>query len=150
MKTLTIEDVAFSAPASTRASAVPSPAARWGGRILAGLPLLFMTVDAAMKLAAVPQVLEASAKLGFVPSSVTVIGVAELVAVVLTLFQRTRVFGSVLLSAYLGGAVCVHVQHHDPLFSHTLFPIYFAVMIWGGLALLDARVRALSPFAGRA
>jgi hypothetical protein len=42
--------------------------------------------------------------------------------------------------------VAVHVQHSDPTFSHTLFPIYFAIMIWGGLSLLDGRIRALSPF----
>jgi len=29
---------------------------------------------------------------------------------------------------------------------HTLFPIYFATMIGGGLSLLDRRVRAISPF----
>jgi hypothetical protein len=31
----------------------------------------------------------------------------------------------------------------DPILSHTLFPIYFGVLVWGGLYLRDRRVRAL-------
>ena len=31
----------------------------------------------------------------------------------------------------------------SPLFSHTLFPIYVAALIWGGLYLRDDRVRAM-------
>jgi hypothetical protein len=34
----------------------------------------------------------------------------------------------------------------DPLFSHTLFPVYFAALIWGGLYLRNPRVRALAPW----
>jgi hypothetical protein len=35
----------------------------------------------------------------------------------------------------------LRLQH--PLLSHTLFPIYVAVMLWLPLWLRDARVRAL-------
>jgi hypothetical protein len=35
------------------------------------------------------------------------------------------------------------VRIGSPLFSHTLFPIYLAVLIWGGLYLRDSRLRAL-------
>jgi len=48
-----------------------------------------------------------------------------------------------LLTGYLGGAVATHVRVGDPLMSHVLFPIYFAVLIWGGLYLRDRRVQAL-------
>ena len=144
MKTLSIEDLVF-APSS--APAAPSRGKVWTGRVLAGLPLLFLTWDAAMKLLAVPQVVEASSRLGFAPGTLPVLGVAELAAVVLTLVRRTRVLGAVLLTAYLGGAVETHVRLGDPLLSHTLFPIYFAALIWGGLSLLDARIREASPFA---
>ena len=40
-------------------------------------------------------------------------------------------------------AIATHVRVENPLFSHTLFPIYVAVFVWGGLALRDRRVRAL-------
>jgi hypothetical protein len=144
MEALTIDDVSLAPVVS---STTVSRRTVWLGRILAGLPLAFLTFDAALKLLAVPQVIEASAKLGFGASTLPLLGTVELLGVLLTLARRSRVFGAVLLSAYLGGAVCIHVQHSDPLFSHTLFPIYFAAMIWSGFALIDARVRALSPFA---
>lgn len=144
MKILTIEEAAL---AHLSTPPAPSPSKTWTGRILAGLPLLFLTWDGAMKLIAVPQVVEASARLGFAKSTLPVLGVVELAAVLLTLFRRTRVFGAVLLTAYLGGAVETHVRLGDPLFTHTLFPIYFAALIWGGLSLLDTRIRAASPFA---
>lgn len=35
------------------------------------------------------------------------------------------------------------MQRDNPLFSHTLFPIYVAVLLWGGLYLRDERVRGL-------
>jgi hypothetical protein len=143
MKTLTIEEATF-APVTARA-AKSSPRRVWSGRVLAGLPLLFMVWDASVKLLAIPQVVEASAKLGFARGTLPVLGSVELVAIILVLFHRTRVFGAVVLTAYLGGAVATHVQHGDPLFTHTLFPIFFASLIWGGLYLLDPRVRAISP-----
>ncbi len=31
------------------------------------------------------------------------------------------------------------------LFSHILFPVYLALLIWGGLFLRDSRLRALMP-----
>jgi hypothetical protein len=146
MKTLTIEDAQFAA-LTTPVTAGPTSSRRtWTGRVLAGLPLVFMTWDASVKLLAIPQVIEGSARLGFERANLLPIGLIELAAVLLVLFPRTRIFGAVLLTAYLGGAVAVHVQHSDPTFSHTLFPIYFASMIWGGLSLLDRRVRAISPF----
>ena len=147
MKFVTIEEAALAQLSTAPAS---SPGRVWTGRVLAGLPLLFLTWDAVVKLAAVPQVVEASARLGFAKSSLPVLGAVELAAVLLTLFRRTRVFGAVLLTAYLGGAVETHVRLHDPLFTHTLFPIYFAALIWGGLSLVDSRIRAASPFGARA
>jgi hypothetical protein len=43
----------------------------------------------------------------------------------------------------LGGAIAIHVRVGSPLFSHILFPIYTAAMLWGGIYLRDERIRAL-------
>jgi DoxX-like family len=61
------------------------------------------------------------------------------------LVPGTAVLGAILLTGYLGGAVTTHVRIGNPLFSHTLFPVYIAVLVWGGLFLRDARLRALIP-----
>jgi hypothetical protein len=58
---------------------------------------------------------------------------------------RTVVPGAILLTDYLGGAVAVQVRVEHPLFGYTLFPIYIAALLRGGLYLRDGRVRALIP-----
>ncbi|MGH9174971.1 MAG: DoxX family protein, partial [Vicinamibacterales bacterium] len=58
---------------------------------------------------------------------------------------RTSVLGAILLTGYLGGAIATHVRIGSPLFTHTLFPIYVAALIWGGLFLREERLRTLLP-----
>jgi hypothetical protein len=120
----------------------PTSGRRWAGRVLSGLPVAFLIFDAALKLVHPAVVTEASAKIGWPDAVITPLGVVLLACVALYVVPRTAVVGAVLLTGYLGGAVATHVRVGDPLFSHTLFPIYFGVMLWGGLYLRDARVRA--------
>jgi hypothetical protein len=116
------------------------------GRVLSGLAIAFLTFDAAVKLARLPAAIESTIQLGYSASSVLGIGLAELAALILYAFPRTAVLGAILLTAHLGGAVASQVRVGNPLFSHILFPTYVAALVWGGLYLRDARVRALLPF----
>ena len=59
------------------------------------------------------------------------------------LVPRTAALGAVLLTGYLGGAICTHLRLGHPLLSHTLFPSYVAALLWLGLYLREPRVRAL-------
>ncbi|MGH7857811.1 MAG: hypothetical protein ACREQY_10815, partial [Candidatus Binatia bacterium] len=43
------------------------------------------------------------------------------------------------------GAIATHVRVGGPLFTDTLFPVYVAVLVWGGLFLREPRLRALIP-----
>lgn len=58
---------------------------------------------------------------------------------------RTSVLAAILWTGYLGGAVATHVRIGNPLFSHILFPVYVAALLWLGLWLRDRRLRALLP-----
>ena len=49
------------------------------------------------------------------------------------------------VTGYLGGAVATHVRVEHPVFSHTLFPVYVALLLWGGLWLRSERLRKLIP-----
>ena len=60
------------------------------------------------------------------------------------MIPRSSIVGAVLLTGYLGGAVATHVRVESPLFTHVLFPIYVAVLLWGELFLLDGRLRVLT------
>ena len=71
------------------------------------------------------------------------VGKVLLTCLAIHLVPRTAVLGAVLLTGYFGGAIASHVRVGNPLFTHTLFPIYIAILIWGGLFLRDARVKAM-------
>ena len=115
------------------------------GRVLSTLPVLFLVFDVGIKLSGVPAVAESMTQLGWPLSAVTGVAILELICLALYLIPRTSVLGVVLLTGYLGGAIATHVRVGNPLFSHVLFPVYVAALLWGGLYLRDARLRALLP-----
>jgi hypothetical protein len=119
--------------------------ALWAGRGLSALVVSLLTLDSIGKLLEVSPVVAGSRELGYPPSTVFPIGVILLLCVVAYAIPRTSLLGALLLTGYLGGAVATHVRVGNPLMSHTLFPIYVAFVVWGGLVLRDARLRALLP-----
>ncbi|WP_413288902.1 DoxX family protein [Bdellovibrio sp. HCB337] len=118
----------------------------WIGRVLSGLAVLFLLFDGIMKFfmdKLPPEALEAGAALQWPIELMPTVGTILLICTILYIIPRTSVIGAILLTGYLGGAVASHVRVSNPLFTHTLFPIYVAVFIWLGLYLRDARVKNL-------
>jgi len=113
--------------------------------VLTALVALFLTFDTVLKVFAMAPALEATTALGYPAATVVPIGLVELVCLVLFLVPRTAVLGAILLTGHLGGAIATHVRVGSPLLSHTLFPIYVAALIWGGLYLRESRLRELLP-----
>jgi len=114
--------------------------------VLTAIVALFLTFDTVLKVLKLAPAIDGTTALGYPADRVFPIGVIELVCLVLYLIPRTAVLGAILLTGYLGGAIATHVRIGSPLLSHTLFPIYVAVMIWGGLFLREPRLRDLVPF----
>ena len=127
---------------------VTSKTMRRVGFALSALPVLFLLMDITMKLLALPIVLETTAQLGYpsTPAFARTLGVILLICTALYVYPRTAVLGAVLLTGYLGGAVATHVRVDSPTFTHVLFGVYLGVLLWGGLFLRDARLRALFPW----
>ena len=117
----------------------------WTARIITALVVLFLLFDLIVKLLRLPVAVQANVQLGYSEGTVLVIGIIELICLVTYLIPRTSVFGAILLTGYLGGAIASQLRAGNPLFSHTLFPIYVALLIWAPLFLRDERVRALIP-----
>jgi len=117
----------------------------WPGRVLTALPVLFLAFDVTIKLMKIQPVVDSFAQLGIPVELARVVGTVELFCLVLYCIPRTAVLGAMLLTGYLGGAVLTHLRIGSPLVSHTLFPIYIGIMLWGALWLRDSRVRALVP-----
>ncbi|BDX30921.1 hypothetical protein TUM20985_14680 [Mycobacterium antarcticum] len=111
---------------------------RLSGRIGVGISVLvgaFLVFDAGGKLAGAPQVKEGTEALGFPASQAFVMGVVLAVCVVVYAVPRTAVLGALGITAYLGGAVTANMRVEAPLFSATLFAVYFGVLMWVGMVL---------------
>lgn len=119
------------------------------GRVLSGLAVLFLAFDASLKLLLAQAAVDGTMQLGYPASVILPLGVIQLVCLVVYLVPRTSVLGAVLWTGYLGGAIATHVRLENPLFTHTLFPIYVAALLWAGLWLRDGRVRAMLGPNGR-
>jgi DoxX-like family len=128
------------APATATATAT---AGRRAGVVASALTGAFLVVDAVLHVLNVQVVQDAMHTLGFGPGAAVGIGLVEIVCVGLYLMPRTSVLGAVLLTGYLGGAVCAQLRIDAPLFSTMLFPVYVGTAVWVGLWLRDARVRRL-------
>jgi len=115
----------------------------WAGRILTGLPALFLLMDAVMKFVQPKEVVDATVQLGYGASAILPLGITLLFSLILYLYPRTSILGAILLTGYLGGAVATHVRIDNPLFSHVLFPVYIGIMLWAGLYFRNPQFQKL-------
>lgn len=115
----------------------------WVGRVLSGLAIVFLLVDAVGKLFRVGPVVKGTVELGYPENVVFPLGVLLLIGVVLYVMPRTSLLGAIYLTAFLGGAVATHVRVGSPLATHVLFGVYVAIFVWGGLALRSPRLMTL-------
>jgi NADH:ubiquinone oxidoreductase subunit 6 (subunit J) len=117
----------------------------WTGRILSGIAVLFLAFDAVLKLMNVPEAIKGTEQLGYKASVIVPLGILQLIILTIYLIPRTSVLGAILWTGYLGGAIATHVRVGNPLFTHILFPVYVAGLLWLGLWLRDRRLRELLP-----
>ena len=116
----------------------------WAGRIISGLPALFLIVDGAAKLFKPAPVIEATVRLGYSENTIIPIGIVLLVCTIIYLIPKTSVLGAILVTGYLGGAVATHVRAGEAVFP-IVFPIILGALLWLGLYLRNASLRVLVP-----
>ena len=129
-------------------SKATTPASVWTGRVLSGLAIAFLVFDAGTKIVQLEVVGTTATTLGWTDDLGfwRNLGLLLLACTALYAWPRTALLGAVLLTGYIGGAIATHVRIGNPLFTHTLFGVYLALMIWGGLWLRRPELRAIFPF----
>jgi len=119
----------------------------WIGRVLTGLFALFMLGASITPKFFMPEIAAQSmTATGWSPDKTLLLSILELGCLVLYLIPRTAVFGAVLMTGYFGGAIATHLRVDSPLSGFTLFSVYLALFMWGGLWLRDPALRALFPY----
>lgn len=113
----------------------------WVGRVIAVLAGLLFAFSSFMKLKGGAELTQGMAHLGLPESLVVPLAILEISCVVLYLIPATSVLGAILLTGYIGGAICTHLRVGDPFFIQ----IALGVFVWLGLYLRDNRLKDLIP-----
>ena len=113
----------------------------WTGRVITILVGLMFVFSAVLKLLGLQQVKEEMGRLGFPERLLLPLGILELTCIVIYLVPQTALLGAILLTGYLGGAICTHWRIGDPFYS----PIIMGILVWVGLYLREDRLRPLVP-----
>jgi hypothetical protein len=111
----------------------------WTGRVLTGLIVAFLLVDAICKLLALAVVIEATHRLGYAVDIIRPLGLLLAASTLLHVLPRTQFLGAVLVTAYLGGATATLVRAGTPFW----FPVGMGVALWIAYYLRSPRLRAL-------
>jgi amino acid permease len=86
---------------------------------------LALGMSAAMKLAGSPEVIEGFTKMGLGDWRV-IIAMGEIAGAALFFIPKTRNFGALVLSSYMGGAIMAHMSHGEAFTA----PAIFLILIW--------------------
>lgn len=114
----------------------------WAGRIISGLCIIFLLIDALMKVVKSAPSVKGSLELGWPENAIQITGIVLLACTLLYAIPRTAIAGAVLLTGYLGGATAIMIRA-DTGAHPFFFPLVFGILVWLGLSLRDRRLRLL-------
>jgi hypothetical protein len=113
----------------------------WVGRAISILASLVFLLSAFLKLKGGPELAQGMAHLGLPGSMVVPLAILELSCVVVYLIPATSVLGAIVLTGYIGGAICTHWRVGDPFYTQ----IALGIFVWLGLYLRENRLKGLVP-----
>lgn len=128
--------------ATMTTSSKPSRGIFITGWVITGLVAAAFIASEVMKFAAGgPDMEKELDRMGMTPAHLPGLGVLELICVAIYLIPQTAMLGAILLTGYMGGAICTHWRIGDPNFVQ----IIIGILVWLGLYLRDKRLWTLMP-----
>lgn len=125
-----------SPPATTHNKAV-----LWTGRVLSGLVAAAFLASGVGKLVGGEQLQEGFEHLGLSLDLRFPLAVLEIICAVIYAIPATCILGAILLTGYMGGAICTHWSVGDPFYVQ----IVLGVLVWLGVYLREPRLWSLLP-----
>ena len=86
----------------------------WVGRVISAVASLLFLMSAFLKLRGGPELAKGIAHLGIPEAMIVPLSILEISCVVIYLIPATAVLGAILLTGYIGGAICTHWRVGDP------------------------------------
>ena len=116
--------------------------AQRAGWVITVLVTLFLAFDVITHVLRVEAAMDFNDKVGAPGWFPVVCGLVLGLSLVAYHVPATRAMGTILITAYLGGAVTVNLVFGQPAFN-TVFAIVTAVLVWAGAWPRDERLRTL-------
>jgi DoxX-like family len=119
--------------------------ALWAGRTMSALVVLALATDGAIQLFAPAEIAGMLHETGFAMDLTRVVGPIILACAILYAIPATSVLGAILVTGFLGGAICAHVRIGELGSPPEIISLLLGAMTWGGLYARDPRIRAILP-----
>ena len=94
--------------------------------VLAGLVGFIFIGSSMSKFMANDEAIIMAQAMGIDASSYKIIAVVELISILLFIYPRTGIVGTLLLVAYMGGAIATHLEHGQSIIA----PCAIAAFVW--------------------
>jgi hypothetical protein len=118
----------------------------WAGRIMSAVVVVALAADGTIQVFAPTQIASSLQETGFTMDLTRIVGPIVLACVLLYALPATAVLGAILVTGFLGGAICAHLRIGELGSPPELISLVLGALTWGGLYARDARIRALLPF----
>jgi hypothetical protein len=119
--------------------------ALWAGRIMSAFVVIALAADGAIQLFAPAQMASVLQETGFAMDLTRVVGPIIFACAILYAIPATSVLGAILVTGFLGGAICAHVRIGELGSPPEIISVALGAMTWGGLYARDPRIRAILP-----
>lgn len=111
--------------------------------ILTGLVTIVFLGSAAGKLTANEEALKMAEGLGIDAKTYTIIGMVEMICLILFIIPRTGILGTLLLAAYMGGAIATHLEHGVSIVAPCIIQSF--VFVGAFYRFPELRTRLINP-----
>jgi hypothetical protein len=85
--------------------------------VLTGIVALVFIGSASGKFFPNEEALKMAASFGLDAKTNTILGIVELLSLILFVIPRTGILGTLLLAAYMGGAIATHLEHGQSIIA---------------------------------
>jgi hypothetical protein len=119
--------------------------ASWTGRIMSAMVIIALVADGTIQVFFPGQIASMLQETGFAMDLTQVVGPIVLACAILYAIPATAVLGAILVTGFLGGAICAHVRIGELGSPPEIIALLLGAITWGGLYLRDPRIRAVLP-----
>jgi hypothetical protein len=119
--------------------------ALWAGRLMSAFVVIALVADGTVQLFAPAQIANMLHETGFAMDLTRVLGPIILACAILYAIPATSVLGAILVTGFLGGAICAHVRIGELGSPPEIVSLLLGAMTWGSLYARDPRIRVILP-----